>query len=261
MGIINITSDSFYAGSRAPSLDAVCTLAEKHVRHGAQFLDIGAASSRPGAGLSNPEEEWARLNGVFSQLRKEYPEVYLSVDTYWASVAKNSIYDGADMVNDISAGSFDAELLTTVAQMRVPYILMHMQGNPQTMQMNPQYINVTAEVQYYLAQKQKELFSLGCSDVLLDPGFGFGKTLEHNYSLLNNLSELRRLKAPLVVGVSRKSMITKLLNISAVDALNGTTALHTIALMQGANILRVHDAAEASQCISIFEAYQNGDNR
>jgi len=184
--------------------------------------------------------------------------VYLSVDTYWAQVAQNSVHEGADMVNDISAGSLDAELLSTVARLRVPYILMHMQGNPQTMQTNPHYENVAAEVQYFLAQKQKELYDLGCSDVLLDCGFGFGKTLEHNYVLLNKLSEFRTLNAPLVIGISRKSMITKLLHISATEALNGTTALHTIALMQGANLLRVHDVAEARQCITIFEAYRNG---
>jgi dihydropteroate synthase len=257
MGIINVTSDSFYAASRAQSLDAVCALAEKHVRHGAQFLDVGASSSRPGAELSNPKAEWTHLSGIFSRLRKEFPDVYLSVDTYWAEVAQNSVNEGADMVNDISAGSLDAALLSTVARLRVPYILMHMQGNPQTMQTNPHYENVVAEVQYFLAQKQSEAYALGCSDVLLDPGFGFGKTLEHNYALLKGLSEFKNLKAPLVVGVSRKSMITKLLNISAAEALNGTTALHMLALLQGADILRVHDTAEASQCISVFEAYRN----
>jgi dihydropteroate synthase len=256
MGIINVNSDSFFAGSRAQTLDAVCKLAEKHVRGGAQFIDVGACSTRPGSSISQPREEWSRLSGVFSRLRKEFPDTYLSVDTYWALVAENCVNEGADMINDVSAGSIDINLLPMVARLQVPYVLTHMQGSPATMQVSPQYNHVNFDVIYFLAQKQKELYSLGCRDVIVDPGFGFGKTLNHNYMLLKHLDGLLTLNAPLLVGVSRKSMITTILNLSSSDALNGTTALHMLALNKGAHILRVHDAMEATQCIAIMEAYK-----
>jgi len=255
MGIINVNDDSFHAASRAKKADDVLRLAEKHVEGGAFFLDVGAASSRPGATISDPQDEWNRLDGVFERLRKAFPDVFLSVDTYHASVARYAVEQGADLVNDISAGSIDAAMFETIAQLKVPYVLMHMQGRPETMQQNPQYSDVVQDVMRFMGANVNRLRHLGVRDILIDPGFGFGKTLEQNYSLLRHLYEFVLMDIPVLAGVSRKSMVTRLLDVSIADALNGTTALHMISLMQGASLLRVHDAAEASQCIAIYEAY------
>jgi dihydropteroate synthase len=250
-----VNDDSFHTASRAKKLDDVLRLAEKHVKGGAFFLDIGAASSRPGAEISDEEDEWTRLEGIFEQLRLAFPDVFLSVDTYHASVARRAVEQGADLVNDISAGSIDAKMFENVAALKIPYILMHMQGRPETMQQNPQYTDVVQDVLQFMADKVNRLRQLGVRDILVDPGFGFGKTLEQNYALLRHLYEFVLMDVPVLAGVSRKSMITRLLNISAAEALNGSTALHMLALMQGAHILRVHDTAEASQCIAVYEAY------
>jgi len=257
MGIINVNDNSFYEGSRAKRMDDVMRLAEKHVKGGAFILDIGGTSSRPGAEISDAQEEWKSLNGIFERLRKEFPNVFLSVDTYHARVAKAAVEQGADMVNDISAGRIDASMYETIAELGVPYILMHMQGKPETMQKNPLYNDVVQEVLQFLGAEIAKLRALGVSDVLVDPGFGFGKTLEQNYQLLNHLYELNLLDVPILAGVSRKSMVTRLLKIDASEALNATTALHMLALMQGAHILRVHDTAEAVQAICVFEAYRS----
>ncbi len=257
MGIVNVNDDSFHVDSRAKKLDDVLRLAEKHVKGGASFLDIGASSSRPGAQISNAQDELKSLEGIFERLSMEFPDVFLSVDTYHASVARHAVAQGADLVNDISAGSIDAKMFETVAHLQVPYILMHMQGKPETMQQNPQYSDVVQNVLQFMAEKVNRLRQLGVRDIVIDPGFGFGKTLEQNYTLLRHLYEFVLMDIPVLVGVSRKSMVTRLLDVSPADALNGTTALHMLALMQGAHILRVHDAADASQCISVYEAYLN----
>lgn len=257
MGIVNVNDDSFHTASRAKKLDDVLRLAEKYVNGGASFLDIGASSSRPGAQISNAQDELKSLEGIFERLRMEFPDVFLSVDTYHASVARHALAEGADLVNDISAGSIDAAMFETVAHLRVPYILMHMQGRPETMQQNPQYSDVVQDVVLFMAEKVTQLRQLGVRDIVIDPGFGFGKTLEQNYTLLRHLYEFVLMDIPVLAGVSRKSMVTRLLDVSPADALNGTTALHMLALMHGAHILRVHDAAEATQCISVYEAYLN----
>jgi dihydropteroate synthase len=255
MGIVNVNNDSFHTASRAKKLDDVLRLAEKHVKGGAFFLDIGATSSRPGAKISDERDEWTRLAGIFERLRSAFPDVFLSVDTYHASVARRAVEQGADLVNDISAGSIDATMFENVAALKIPYILMHMQGRPETMQQNPQYADVVQDVLQFMADKVNRLRQLGVRDILVDPGFGFGKTLEQNYALLRHLYEFVLMDIPVLAGVSRKSMVTRLLDISAAEALNGTTALNMLALMQGASILRVHDAAEAAQCIQVYEAY------
>ena len=257
MGIVNVNDNSFYEGSRAKRMDDVMRLAEKHVKGGALILDIGCTSSRPGAEISDAQEEWKRLNGIFERLRKEFPNVFLSVDTYHAIVAKSAVEQGADIVNDISAGRIDASMYETIAELGVPYILMHMQGKPETMQKNPLYNDVVQEVLQFLGAEIAKLRALGVSDVVVDPGFGFGKTLEQNYQLLKHLYELNLLNVPILAGVSRKSMVTRLLKIDASEALNATTALHMLALMQGAHILRVHDTAEAVQAMRVFEAYRS----
>lgn len=255
MGILNLNGDSFYAGSRVVEADEAVRRAALQIAQGAHFIDLGASSTRQGAAWSDAEMEWQQLEPALVAIRKAFPEVYLSVDTYHAKVAERAVHAGADMINDISAGSFDAELWNTVARLQVPYILMHMQGSPATMQQNPHYADVTGEVLLDLSAKVQVLFRMGMKDVLVDPGFGFGKTLEHNYQLLKHLPEFLDLGCPLLVGVSRKSMVTRLLEVSADEALNGTTALHMLALDQGAHLLRVHDVKEAMEAIRIHSYF------
>jgi len=252
MGIINLTDDSFHSGSRAKSLMEVLKLAEKHITGGAVFLDLGAASTRPGAKLSTPQDELPVLLPAIEALRKEFPGVYLSVDTYHSFVARETTSAGADMINDISAGRFDPEMFKTMADLRVPYVLMHSIETPETMQMNPHYEDVVMDVLKQLDEKRKQLLALGLADILIDPGFGFGKTLEHNFRLMAGLQNFQLFNAPVLVGISRKSMITKTLNLSSDDALNGTTALNMVALSKGAHILRVHDSKEAFETIQLF---------
>lgn len=257
MGIINVNQDSFYAQSRAVVLSEILHMAQVHLQHGATFLDIGASSTRPGAILSNADNEIKLLAPLVKALKKEFPEAYLSVDTYHAQVAKALADDGADIINDISGGRFDDQMFQTVADLKLPYIIMHIQGTPETMQENPHYEDVLTEVKSDLKNRIDLLSQLGHNNVVIDPGFGFGKTLHHNYELLRNLPAFHELNVPVLAGLSRKSMINRVLNCQPEDALNGTTSLNTIALLNGANILRVHDVKEAAESIKIVQYYLN----
>jgi len=257
MGIVNVNSDSFVAASRSSTVSEALKLAGKHRDDGAFFLDLGATSTRPGAKISDPNEEWDALFPVLKAVRSEFPEVIVSVDTYHASVMSNAVSEGADLINDISGGRFDPQVFETVIRLSVPYVLSHIQGKPGTMQVAPHYTDVVAEVLFELAAATRELRHAGLSNLVVDPGFGFGKTVDHNYKLLNHLSEFKQLNAPVLVGLSRKSMVTNVLNVSAKDALNGTTALHVLAIQNGANILRVHDVKEADEAIRLI-SYASG---
>lgn len=253
MGILNITPDSFYAGSRTESEADITQRLHTLMEQGAEMIDIGAYSSRPGADDVNEEEETERLRRGLRIVRKLYPDVPVSVDTFRANVARMAVEEeGADIINDISGGEMDRQMFRTVARMGVPYILMHMQGTPQDMQQAPQYDNVRREVLLYLAERIDRLHQMGVCDVVADPGFGFGKTLQHNYELMEHLDDFAELDCPLLVGVSRKSMVYKLLGGTPLTALNGTTVLHTVALLKGADILRVHDVAEAVEAKRIY---------
>ncbi|PWS30797.1 dihydropteroate synthase [Pedobacter paludis] len=253
MGILNITPDSFYSNSRTNSIDQALIKAEQFINEGATFIDIGGYSSRPGAKDISEEEELNRLVPVIERLSREFTEVIISVDTFRARVAEESIQAGAHIINDISAGDMDRNMFDTVARLNVPYIMMHMQGTPQTMQNQPFYKNVLLDVIDYLAKKISQLKALHVHDVIIDPGFGFGKTIDHNYELLNQLEDFKIFKLPVLVGFSRKGMIHKVLETSAAEALNGTTVLNTIALQKGVSILRVHDVKEAVECIKLVE--------
>lgn len=253
MGVINITSDSFYSDSRFQSIKDILLKTEKMLSDGADIIDIGAASSRPGAGLISSKDELNKLIPALKAVNKEFPDVIISIDTYNAETASETIKNGAHIINDISAGSIDKKMFQTIAENNVPYIIMHMQGTPQNMQEEPSYKNIIKEISLYFAKKIDELTKLGVKDIIIDPGFGFGKTLEHNYELLNKLEYFKIFNNPLLVGLSRKSMINKALNIKPGEALNGTTVLNSIALTKGANILRVHDPKEARQAIRLIE--------
>ncbi|GAC1309451.1 MAG: dihydropteroate synthase [Mucilaginibacter sp.] len=253
MGIINLTPDSFYAGSRAQGIDAAVQQAEKLLNDGATFLDLGAYSSRPGADDISVQEETDRLLPVVEAMVKRFPEAMLSIDTFRSTVAEAAINAGAHMINDISGGELDGHMFATVARLKVPYILMHMKGTPQTMVRQADYTDVFAEVYDYFAEKYYQLKQLGVHDVIIDPGFGFAKKPEHGYALMSRLQEFNRLQLPVLVGISRKKMIYGQLGISADDALNGTTVLNTIALTKGANILRVHDVKEAVEAVKIWQ--------
>lgn len=255
MGILNLTEDSFFEGSRIDNLDLLLKKTEKMLNEGADFIDLGGMSTRPGAKEISVDEELHKVIPAVEQLVKNFPDILISVDTYRAKVAKASVEAGAALVNDISAGNLDEDLLKIVADLKVPYILMHMQGNPQTMQNAPQYEDVLVEVNQFFAAKIQTLKSLGVNDIILDPGFGFGKTLAHNYALMKNLNLIGFEEFPILVGVSRKSMLTQLLGISAKDALNATSVLHVFALQNGAKILRVHDVKEAKEAIRIWQQF------
>lgn len=246
MGILNITPDSFYAGSRMQTEAEIARRTEQILVEGAGIIDVGAYSSRPNAENVSPLEEMERLRMGLSVLRKVRPDAVVSVDTFRADVARMCVEEfGVAIINDIAAGEMDADMFRTVAELNVPYIMMHMQGTPQDMQKHPRYDNLLKEVFLYFARKVQQLRDLGVKDIILDPGFGFGKTVEHNYELLSHLEEFRVFELPLLVGVSRKSMIYRLLGTTPQEALNGTTVLDTICLMKGADILRVHDVREA----------------
>jgi dihydropteroate synthase len=254
MGILNVTPDSFYAGSRMETEKDIINRLHQITSEGASILDIGAYSSRPDAEHISTEEEMNRLRTGLDLVRKHQPEAVVSVDTFRADVAKMCVEEfGAAMINDISAGQLDAAMFGTIAQLGVPYIMMHMQGTPQNMQMNPHYDNLLKEVFLYFAERVQKLRDLGAKDIIIDPGFGFGKTLEHNYELMNHLDEFQLFELPLLVGISRKSMIYKLLGTTPEEALNGTTVLNTLALMKGANILRVHDVKAAKEAVTLVE--------
>jgi dihydropteroate synthase len=254
MGIINLTPDSFYASSRKPLIADAVQQAGKMLNEGATFLDIGAYSSRPGAEDISIQEEMDRLLPAIDAITTQFPDAVLSVDTFRASVAEAAIKSGAHIINDISGGQLDAEMFATIARLQVPYILMHMKGNPRTMNSLADYEDVFAEVYDYFVERYYQLKQLGVKDVIIDPGFGFAKKAEHGYKLMNQLEEFNSLQLPILAGVSRKKMIYGLLNITAAEALNGTTALNVIALTKGANILRVHDVKEAVETITIWEA-------
>ncbi|MFZ9235592.1 MAG: dihydropteroate synthase [Algoriphagus sp.] len=252
MGILNLTPDSFFEGSRVPTdKKSVLMEAEKKIKEGADFLDLGGYSTRPGAAEISIEEEITRIIPAISEIKKNFPNTLLSVDTFRSQVAKAAIEAGAELVNDISAGNLDPEMLPLVAKLGVPYVAMHLKGTPQTMQQETNYSDLVPDVLAYFSKKVKQFSELGIKDAILDPGFGFAKTREQNFELLRNLSSLKRLGLPILVGVSRKSMIYKTLEISANEALNGTTALNMFALLQGADILRVHDVKEAKETIEL----------
>lgn len=261
MGILNITPDSFYAGSRNQTAQEISERANRILEEGAGIIDIGAYSSRPNAENISPEEEMRRLRMALEILNKEHPDAIISVDTFRADVAAMCVEEfGVAIINDIAAGEMDPHMFDTVARLNVPYIMMHMQGTPQTMQATPHYDNLIKEIFLYFAAKIEQLHAKGVKDIILDPGFGFGKTITHNYELLNQLQEFSLFEMPVLVGVSRKSMIYKLLGGTPFEALNGTTALNTISLLKGANILRVHDVKEAVETVKIVEAMRNGVN-
>lgn len=255
MGIINATPDSFHAPSRATSVDDALHAAERMLAQGADILDIGGQSSRPGSGTGDVREERRRVIPVIEAVHRAFPEAIISVDTWRAAIAEEAVHFGARMVNDIGAGVLDEAMLPTVAALGVPYIAMHMQGTPATMQQAPAYTDVTAEVALFLSQRLRAAHAAGIADVVLDPGFGFGKTAVHNFALLHGLSRIGALGAPVLAGLSRKRMINETLGTSPEDALNGTTVLNTIALLQGAAILRVHDVKAAVECIRLTQAY------
>lgn len=246
MGILNVTPDSFYAESRTSDEEHIAVRVQQLMDDGADMIDIGGYSSRSGADDVSPEEEMNRLRRGLRVVRRLYPEVPISVDTFRADVARMCVEEeGADIINDISGGMMDRQMFRTVARLGVPYILMHMQGTPDTMQQAPHYDNLRREVMLYFAERIDRLCQMGAKDIIVDPGFGFGKTLEHNYELFHHLDDFNLFNLPLLVGISRKSMIYKLLGGTPQTSLNGTTVLNTIALMKGAHILRVHDVKEA----------------
>jgi dihydropteroate synthase len=254
MGIINTTPDSFYSGSRINEVDAVLKRAGQMITDGASIIDIGGQSTRPGNKRISANEECERVIPFVEAIHKRFPEIIISIDSFYSSVVKEAVEAGASMVNDVSAGSIDKDLISTVASLNVPYVLMHMKGDPQTMQQNPTYNNVVLEVFDFLNAKTKELHEAGIHDIILDPGFGFGKTTQHNFELLNSLDFFNQLSKPLLTGLSRKATVYKTLGISAEEALNGTTVLNTLSLLKGASILRVHDVKEARQAITLVQA-------
>ena len=258
MGILNVTPDSFYAGSRTQTEAEIVRRVKQIVSEGAAIIDIGAYSSRPNADNVSAREEMERLRMGLKILFEIQPDAVVSVDTFRADVARMCVEEyGVAIINDIAAGEMDANMFHTVAALNVPYIMMHMQGTPQSMQQHPHYDNLLKEVYLYFARKVQQLRDLGVKDIILDPGFGFGKTMEHNYELLSHLEEFRIFELPLLVGVSRKSMIYRLLDITPQEALNGTTVLDTICLLKGADILRVHDVKEAVETVRIVQAMRN----
>lgn len=258
MGILNVTPDSFYDGGRYTEEDSIKCRIDSILEEGADIIDIGAYSSRPGATDISVEEEWKRLEKALSLIFKMHPDAVVSVDTFRSEIVRKAVEAGAAMVNDISGGDSDTDMFSTIADLHVPYIMMHMQGTPQTMQDSPRYNNVTNDILELFNLKINRLRELGVKDIILDPGFGFGKTTNDNYDIMNNMEKFRIFGMPLLVGVSRKSMIYKTLNTDAAKSLNGTSVLNTIALIKGAAILRVHDVREAVECVKLYkECYRS----
>ena len=253
MGVINLTPDSFYDGGKLTSEKEILLQANKMLQEGATFLDLGAYSSRPGAQFVSEKEEIHRLLPVIKILLNEFPETLLSIDTFRSNVANESIYAGASLINDISAGTLDDHMFKIIAQHQVPYVMMHMRGTPETMMQNTDYTDLTKEVIYYFSERIAKARSFGINDLIADPGFGFSKTLDQNYELFNDLESFSYLNVPLLIGISRKSMIQKKIKTTAADSLNGTTALHAIAIQKGASILRVHDVKEAFETINLLQ--------
>lgn len=254
MGILNVTPNSFYDGGKYANNKAMLNQAEKMLAEGATFIDIGAYSSKPSAEFVSEADEIARLVPVVQLILQHFPETLISVDTFRAKVAKAALEAGACIVNDIAAGGLDEQMMPTVAEFQVPYIMMHMKGNPQTMQSLTQYDNITKEVLFYFSEKIAQARNFGINDLIIDPGFGFAKTTEQNFELLANLELFDCLELPILVGVSRKSMIYKTLETTAEFALNGTSVLHTVALQKGSTILRVHDVKEAIECVKLHQS-------
>lgn len=257
MGIINTSPDSFYPGSSMKTTDAVFELARKMISEGADFLDIGGQSTRPGSTRISEDEELRNILPAIEIILKNFPATVISVDTYRSVVAKAAIEAGCCIVNDISAGKMDSAMISAIASMHVPYICMHMKGEPETMQLDPSYENVTRDVMQFFIQKIHECTAAGINDIIIDPGFGFGKSIRHNFQLLKNLSVFKMFDKPLLAGISRKSTVYKTLGVPVEEALNGTTVLHTIALQNGADILRVHDVKEAKEAITLFTQYKS----
>jgi dihydropteroate synthase len=251
MGVLNITPDSFFDGGRYKNDTEILSQVEKMLTEGATFIDVGAYSSRPGAIHISEEEELKRIVPVIDLLVKKFPEIILSIDTFRSKVAKETIHTGAAIINDISGGKIDPNMFATVANLKAPYILMHMLGTPQNMQQNPKYEDITKEIIFFFAQQIEKLHQLKVNDIIIDLGFGFGKTIDHNFEILKNLELFKSLNTPILAGISRKSMLYKPLGISAQEALNATTCANTIALLNGATILRVHDVKEAMEAIKI----------
>jgi len=260
MGILNLTPDSFYDGGRYYTPQQYMQRAENLLHEGADIIDIGAVSTRPDAPEVTALEEWDRIKNPVREIRKAFPSCIISVDTWRAEIAKNAIEEGADMINDISGGTMDNEMFKVVAQSRAAYVLMHIYGTPQTMQKEFKYDDVTKEVKSYFEERTAMLNEMNYDNIILDPGFGFGKSVMHNYKLINNLEQLRVKNYPLLVGISRKSMINKILNTLPDDALAGTIALNTIGLLKGADILRVHDVMEAKEAVGIVQAYHKASS-
>ncbi|HTB51950.1 MAG TPA: dihydropteroate synthase [Ferruginibacter sp.] len=256
MGIINVTPDSFYDGGMNDSLSSVITLAEKMVTDGADILDVGGQSTRPNSERIGIDEELKRVLPVIEALHHHFPQLVISVDTYHSKVAALAIAAGASIVNDVSAGNMDVAMISTVAALKVPYVCMHMKGTPDTMQKDPVYDDVVKDVLDFFIHKTDECKKAGIADVIIDPGFGFGKTTQHNFHLLKNLNIFSMLQKPILAGLSRKASIYKTLGVTAAEALNGTTVVNTMALMNGASILRVHDIKEAKQAIKLFTEYR-----
>ncbi len=257
MGIVNVTSDSFFSASRYRFAHSIARRAEQILNEGGTIIDVGACSTRPGANPVSEALELKRLSKSLCAIKKRFPDAIVSIDTFRSSVARKMVEDyGANVINDISAGTMDPSMFETVAELGVPYILMHMKGTPNNMQNNPTYENVIKEIFIYLNEKIETLKRLGVKDIIIDPGFGFGKTIEHNYAILRNLNAFKLFELPILAGLSRKSMIYKPLNTSPNHALNGTTVLNTLALQNGATILRVHDVKEAVETIKLFNLTQ-----
>ena len=256
MGILNLTEDSFYDGGKYNSLKKCLLQCEKMIKEGAHFIDIGVHTSKPGSKIIDTKHEKRLLLPYLDEILKEFNEVYFSIDTYNSEIAKISIEMGISIINDISAGSIDDQMFSILSKYDVPYVIMHMKGKPDVMQKKPHYNNVTKEIIDFLSKKIKHANKLGINNIIIDPGFGFGKSESHNYELLKNLRDLKKFNYPILVGLSRKSMIYKKLNASPEFALNGTTAVHAWALERGAKILRVHDVKEAKECITLWKSLQ-----
>lgn len=252
MGILNVTPDSFFDGGKYNSNDKIIKQVEKMIISGADIIDVGGYSSRPGASDISIDDELKRVIPIIKLIRKHFPSSLISIDTFRSKVANESIISGADIINDISAGNLDPQMHKTAANLKAPYILMHMKGNPRNMMNNSNYEDITKDVCKYFSERIEKARVAGINDLIIDPGFGFSKTTEQNYELLNNLDLLKQFQKPLLVGVSRKSMIYKTLNTTPEKALNGSSVLHTISLLKGANILRTHDVKEAVECVKIL---------
>ena len=252
MGILNLTDDSFYDGGKNKDIDNTIKNVEKMLDEGADFIDLGAVSTRPGAIPVSIKEEWNILRMPLKLIRQRFPQAVLSVDTYRAEVAQKAIEEGADIINDISSGDLDSNMFSVIAHYNVPYIMMHIKGSPSNMQVNPTYNDVVKEILYFFSERIEKLKLLGVNDIIIDPGIGFGKTIEHNYEIINNLEYITNLNYPVLIGLSRKSLINKVLNTTPREALNGTTVLNTIAIQKGVKILRVHDVKEAVEVVKLM---------